>query len=146
MQLKLKTVEECQPLAENLQKQWLGFRKYLWLAASNQPISREQDNEFLKVKSMIQKHHSQLRTRLPRQLLGSVEIMQDVMKQALSVTHVRNLPSTDQSQVARLWHGYYIDLCRMTGALKYMVEANHFPKFEEKLIKATGNIKADLGA
>ena len=145
MQLKAKTVEECQPLAGQLQKQWLSFRKYLKLASSTQPIAREQDHEFLHVKSQISKNYSQLRIRLPRQLLGSVETMQDVMKQALSVTHVRNLPTTDQHQVAKLWLSYYVELCRMTGALKFMAAENYYPKIEDKVIKASGNIKADLG-
>jgi hypothetical protein len=144
MQLKAKTVEECRPLAEQLLKQWLAIRKYLRLALSNEPITREQDHEFLQVKSQISKHYSQLRIRLPKQLLGTLEVVQDVMKQALSVTHLRNLPTTDQRQVANLWHGYYVDLCRMAGALKFMTEEKYYPKIEDKQIKASGNIKADL--
>lgn len=142
MQMKPQIVDESRPLAESLVKNWLEFRKFLRLAISDQPISREHDQAFLEIKSAVSRNYSQLRNRLPRQLAGSPERMQDLMKAALSVTHVRNMPSPDRRGLYAHWHAFYVELCRIAGALKYMADEKYYPKFEEKNVKAGANLKA----
>lgn len=144
MQMKPQMVEESRPLADSLLKNWVEFRNFLRLALSSQPITREHDQAFLEIKSAISRNFSQIRNRLPRQLTGSPERMQDLMKSALSVTHVRNMPATDRRQLYAMWHAFYIELCRTQGALKYMQDEKHYPKFEEKSTKSGANIKADF--
>lgn len=144
MQMKAQMVEESRPLVDSLLKKWLDVRKYLRLAMSSQPITREQDQAFLETKSAISRLFSQVRNRIPRQLTGPPERLQNIMKQALSVTHVRNMPEPDRRQLYALWHQFYVELCRTTGALKYMGEHKYFPKFEEKMANATANIKANI--
>ena len=86
-----------------------------------------------------------MRGRLPADLIGSHDRMQDLMKQALSATHIRNLPSADQRKIYGLWHGFYIEMCRMSGAIKYMDEEKYFPKIEEEnQAKASANIKESM--
>ena len=147
MQMKPAMVEEAKPLADALLKYWLGVRDFLRLAMSAKPISREQDQNFLTTKSAMSKVFSQLRNRIPEQVLGNSEQMQTVMKQALSVTHIRNLPTPDKRQLYRIWHSYYMELCRTAGALKFMNDEKYYPKLEDKAaVKRTGNIKADMEA
>ncbi|MCX7013553.1 MAG: hypothetical protein NTW86_13525 [Candidatus Sumerlaeota bacterium] len=137
-------VTETLPLADGLLKNWVAFRKFLRLAMSEQPITREQDQAFLQIKSAISKTYSQVRSRLPRQLAGSPDQLQDLMKQSLSVTHVRNMPAPDRRNLYRLWHAFYIDLCRTAGALKYMSDERYYPKIEEKAVKISANIKEQI--
>ncbi|GEM_PF-2768732 len=144
MQMKPEIVEESRPLAETLLKNWLEFRKFLRLAISEQPITRQHDQAFLEVKSNVSRAYSQLRNRLPAQLTGSPEKMQDLMKAALSVTHVRNMPSPDRRNLYAFWHAFYVELCRIAGALKYMDDEKLYPKFEEKNLKAGANLKAQM--
>lgn len=146
MQMKAQLVEETRPLVDLLLQRWLKFREFLQFAMSDKTISRNHDHLFLEVKSGISKAFSQVRNRLPRGLMGDTERMQDVMKQALSVTHVRNLPSPDKDQLYRFWHGYYIDLCRMSGTLKFMDDEKFYPRFDETEKRASVNIKADFVA
>ena len=144
MQMKPSIVTETLPLADGLLKNWVAFRKFLRLAMSDQPITREQDQAFLQIKSAISKTYSQVRNRLPRQLAGSPEQLQDLMKQSLSVTHVRNMPAPDRRNMYRLWHAFYIDLCRTAGALKYMNDEKYYPKIDEKTVRVSGNIKQQI--
>lgn len=144
MQMKPEIVEESRPLADSLLKNWLEFRKFLRLALSDQPITRQHDQAFLEIKSAISRNFSQIRSRLPRQLTGSPERMQDLMKSALSVTSVRNMPTADRRNLYSLWHGFYIELCRTVGALKFMTDERYYPKFEEKVMKAGANLKASM--
>jgi len=144
MQMKPQIVDDARPLADSLLKHWLEFRKFLRLAISDQPITREHDQAFLEIKSAVSRNFSQLRSRLPRDLTGSPERMQDLMKGALSVTHVRNMPSADRRNLYTLWHAFYIELCRTVGALKYMADEKYYPKFEEKIVKAGANLKANM--
>ena len=146
MQMKHQIVEESRPMADSLLKNWLAFHKFLRLAMSDQPITREQDQMFLQIKSAVSRTYSQIRSRLPRALTGSPERMQDVMKTALSVSHIRNLPATDRRALYTLWHAFYVELCRTAGALKYMAEEKHYPRFDERESKASANIKADMAA
>ncbi len=144
MQMKQHMVDDTLPVAEALFKNWLVIRKHLQLAMSDQPIERDQDHAFLQLKSNVSKGYTQLRNRLPRQLAGSLEKFQDVMKRALSITHVRNLPPPDRRALYKLWHSFYLDLCYTLGALKYMNAEKYFPKFEEKQMKASDNLKASF--
>jgi len=144
MQMKPQIIEESRPLADSLLKNWLEFRKFLRLAISDQPITREHDQAFLEIKSAVSRNFSQLRSRLPRELTGSPERMQDLMKGALSVTHVRNMPSADRRNLYAFWHSFYVELCRTVGALKYMADEKFYPKFEEKIVKSGANLKANM--
>ena len=48
--------------------------------------------------------------------------MIDLLRQSISISHLRGLPRPDRTAIMAQWHSVFIYLCRSVGALKFIAE------------------------
>jgi hypothetical protein len=129
--------------AQNLLQLWLRAKGFLAKATSEEPITRDDEQQFLETKSEISKAQRVMAQKIPADVSFGAERMQEILRQSISINHLRNLPKTDKNMLAANWHFVFINLSRAMGALQFLAEGYVAP--ERKKGPGTG-IKDMKGA
>lgn len=129
--------------AQNLMQLWIRTKSFLLKAISEQPITREDEQAFLETKSDISRYQRVLGPKLPEDADFGASRMQELLRQSISIGHLRGLPKSDKQNLLTAWHHVFIRLSRATGALQFVVEGYVPPP---RKAKATGNISEMKGA
>ncbi|MCC6546768.1 hypothetical protein IT570_06320 [Candidatus Sumerlaeota bacterium] len=118
-----KEIPENLDLAQGLLGQWLRYRQFYYKGISKDPISPQEEAEFLEISSAIAQNTRKLVQRLNESEypFRSNEITAQ-LRTAISVAHFRNLPAADQRIFYKDWHVSLIYLGRTVGALKFLAE------------------------
>jgi len=122
---KKKTPEERELLLKEtraLLNQWMRIREYLLLAFQNDPITREQEQAFLELKSETARSQRVVSSKIPEDLKFGSDKITDFLRQAISVAHLRGLPMADKRGLVSVWHVASVMLHRAVGALEYVIE------------------------
>lgn len=122
---------------------WLRSRAFINKANTEEPITREEEQSFLETKSDISKHQRTMVTKLPPDVSFGAERMQELLRQSISIGHLRALPKSDKQMLVTNWHFVFINLSRAMGALQFMAEGYIPPP---KVRKAGTGIKDMKGA
>jgi len=124
---KKKTPEERDLLLKEtraLLNHWMRIREYLLLAFQNDPITRDQEQVFLELKSDTARSQRVVSTKIPEDLKFGGDKITDFLRQAISVAHLRGLPMADKRGLVSVWHVASVMLHRAVGALEYVIETH----------------------
>ncbi|MCX7020063.1 MAG: hypothetical protein NTY46_13955 [Candidatus Sumerlaeota bacterium] len=108
--------------ALNLLRHWLKIKFFFAKAITDEPISRDDEQAFLETKSDITKIQRVLGPKLPEGISFGVEKMRDMLRQSISIDHLRTLPAADRRGLLSMWHYVFIYLGQAVGALQFIVE------------------------
>lgn len=119
-------LEETQRELQILHDLWTKLRQAMDKAGSGEVISREEENEFLKIKSEGTKYHRILKGKLTDQktrikkLEFNYDRMVEMFRSSISISHIRNLPEADQTKMRADWHRISIQLQFILGAYDFL--------------------------
>lgn len=128
------TLSEAQVLV-NL---WLKTRAFFAKSNTEDPIGREEEQAFLESKSEISRCQRALSAKIPPDAVFPGDKMVDLLRQSISIGHLRALPKADRQTLMANWHAVFVQLCRSVGALQFMVEGYIPPERAKKT--SSGNI------
>jgi hypothetical protein len=126
--------------AQSLMQLWLKAKGYLARANTDDPISREHEQDFLETKSELSKCQRLLGPKLPKEVSYGADKMQEILRQSISIGHLRGLPKQDKATLMGTWHLVFINLSRAVGALQFLAEG-YIPG---ERVKAAGSNLSDL--
>lgn len=101
---------------------WLQAKNALAKAFTDAPISPEEERQFLEVKSSVSQFTRLVSQKLPPDVKIGGERMQDLLRQAISIAHLRGLPQSDKQTLIANWHASFIQLARAVGCLQFITE------------------------
>ena len=118
--------------------------RYFLRSFSQDPVSHEEEDDFLEVKSNIARYQRVIQKKIQDALHYGADMMQEILRQSISISHLRTLPISDRQKLYRSWHTVWIYLTRTLGAFKFFEEAGyvHLPKKGEQLVSVMGMKKA----
>jgi hypothetical protein len=100
---------------------WLQFHKAYKRAYRGEDISREDEAEFLKMKSTLARRHAMLVQRLGDDYIG-VEPIRPLLSETVTLRHMGKLRPEHYERIERAWHYTYIRLNESIGHLRYLVD------------------------
>jgi len=118
--------------AQTLLEIWLRIKAYFVKAASEDEIRSEDEKSFLELKSEVQRLQRILKNKMVAGLDFGEQRMQDLLRQSISIHHLRELPRTDRQLLVNSWHYCFIYLARVVGALQFIVEGYRPPETSAK--------------
>ncbi len=118
--------------AQNLLQLWVRLKAFLSKAESTDPISREEEQAFLEAKSEISRSQRTIMAKLPLGVSIAPERLQEIMRQSISISHVRVLPKTDRTTLMANWHHVFIYVSQAVGGFQLVAEGYSPPPREVK--------------
>lgn len=108
--------------SQKLLNLWLQTKNYLAKAFTDTPVEPAEEKAFLETKSAVQQYTRMVSQKLPPEVKIGGERMQELMRQAISIHHLRALPKADKQVLVANWHDAFINLARAVGCLQFIVE------------------------
>lgn len=108
--------------SQKLLNLWLQIKNFLAKAFTDTPVDPAEERAFLEIKSSVQQYTRLVSQKLPPDVKIGGERMQDLMRQAISVGHLRALPKADKQILIANWHAAFISLARAVGSLEFVLE------------------------
>ena len=108
--------------AQNLLQLWMNTKSSFAKANSEEEITREDEQSFLETKSEISRYQRTLTPKLPEGVTFGADRMQELLRQSISIGHLRNLPKVDRTNLLVQWHYVFVFLSRAVGAMQFMTE------------------------
>jgi hypothetical protein len=127
MALSPKDVEELSESIKKLVESWMRIKLVFIKAFGNYALTREQENAYLQLKSDLSRIFRGVTTRLPSGLQFEGEKMIEMLKNAITMEHLRSQPPEEKQAFFRTWHQVYIRLVRTQGALG-VIKAGYYPQ------------------
>jgi hypothetical protein len=124
--LKPEYLEETAREIHLLLDLWQKVREALEKALATEPITKEDEQDFLRVKSDGTKYHRILKKKLTDQttrikrLDFAYDKMLEILRSSISIAHLRALPESDVKRMRTDWHRIYIQLCDIVGAYDFL--------------------------
>ncbi len=118
--------------AQALLEIWLRIKAYFVKAASDEPITPEDERIFLDLKSEVQRLQRLLKNKMVAGLSFGEQRMADLLRQSISIQHLRELPKMDRQLLVNSWHYCFIHLARAVGALQFIAEGYRPSTTKEK--------------
>lgn len=123
--------------AQSLLQLWLKVKAFLIKSQSEQPVSPEEEQIFLETKSDVSRMQRLLATKVPTDIGYGADKITDLLKQSISINHLRALPKNDRTTLMNNWHAAFVLISRAVGALQFISEGyTHVAKVKG----ASGNI------
>ena len=119
---------------------WVSFRKYFQRSFTSEPISRQEEQDFLELKSTLAKGHRALAQRSNELFNYGGDKILEILRQSISVGHLRALPVGDKRTLYTNWHTVFVYLSRTVGAYRFLAEG-FVPLIREKKGGATSVAK-----
>lgn len=101
---------------------WLKVKGFIAKSFSDAQLVPEEEKAFLEAKSAVSQYTRIVSQKLPPGVKIGGESMQDMMRQAISMGHLRGLPKADKQVLLANWHASFITLARAVGCLQFVVE------------------------
>ena len=124
--MKQLEAKEASDIAKNLLQIWIALKKFFLKANSNEPLTKDDERQFLEMKSEVAKIQRTLGQKLKDALYFGGDKLQNLLRQAISVSHLRNLPVTDKRILYKEWHVIFILVTRVVGALEF-IQSGYIP-------------------
>lgn len=122
--------------AQQLLQLWVRLKAFFVKADGTDPISREEEQAFLDTKSEISRSQRTISTKLPLGLSIAPERLQEILRQSISISHVRVMPKSDRAVLLANWHYVFIYLSQAVGGFQLVAEGYDPPPRAAK--KGTG--------
>ena len=125
---------------------WVSFRKYFQRSFTSEPISRQEEQDFLELKSTLAKSYRALAQRSNELFYYGGDKILEILRQSISVGHLRALPIGDKRTLYTNWHTVFVYLSRTVGAYRFLAEG-FVPLVREKRegMVSVAKIKAMAG-
>lgn len=113
--------------AENLQileamlEKWHAFKRHFLKSFTQEPITSEDEKDFLEIKSAVAKNSRALTERL-KDLNYSGEKINNILRQSISASQLRTMPIPDRRGLYKEWHSIFIHLSWLRGGLQFMAQ------------------------
>lgn len=108
--------------SQQLLNLWLQTKGFLAKAFNDTPVTPEEERTFLETKSAVSQYTRLVSQKLPPDVKIGGEKMQDLLRQAISIGHLRGLPKADKLTLVSNWHAAFLQLARATGCLQFITE------------------------
>ncbi len=124
---------------KSLHALWMRMRIFLDMSFTDEPLSADTEQNFLQVKSQLSKYLRVMAEKVDKtQFRYDPEKITNLLRQAISVTHLRGLPIPDRKTLFVTWHEVYVHLTQVMGAFSLICEG-YQPK---KKVKKDSSIAA----
>jgi len=121
--MKKAEVQALLQEATQLLEMWQSFKAFLDKALlTKDEITREDESQFLELKSAINRLSRTVAQKLPSDLQFGVDKMADMQKNAISVAHFRQVPAVEVPAFRQQWHSIWVLLTRAAGGIRYLAE------------------------
>jgi hypothetical protein len=127
--------------SQQLLNLWLQTKNYLAKSFTDTPVAPEEEKAFLETKSAVSQYTRLVSQKLPPDVKIGGERMQDMMRQAISINHLRGLPKADKQVLVATWHAAFINLARAVGCLQFISEG-YQP--QPKAVKGAPGVKGQV--
>lgn len=124
--LTKKEIEEILDDAQGLLQNWMKFKMYLMKSFSQEPISSDEEGNFLETKSVIAKFQRMVGEKVKDSFYYGADKIQVLTRQCISVGHLRQLPMVDRKNLVVEWHNVYVIITKLAGALNFMKDGYVF--------------------
>lgn len=108
--------------AQTLLQLWVKAKAFFAKADTQEPVSREEEQAFLDMKSEISRAARSVGPKLPQGVTFAPEKLQEILRQSISISHVRAMPKADRSTLMGNWHHVFIYMSQAVGALQFIAE------------------------
>jgi len=108
--------------ARRLLDLWLKYKAFLVLAFSKNRLAPDAERQFLEVTSELQKQQRILMPFVPRDVDFGVDRMSKLLRGAITLQHLRELPEADKKKIFAEWHSIYVLVTRCAGAMHFIAE------------------------
>lgn len=122
--------EQALQESQQLLQLWLQTKGFLARAFTETPVSQEEERAFLETKSAVSQYTRTVSQKLPSDVKIGGEKMQDLLRQAISISHLRGLPKADKQTIISNWHAAFISLARAVGCLQ-LISQGYVPTVKE---------------
>jgi len=99
---------------------WIQFHKAYKRAYRGEDLSREDETEFLKMKSSLARRHAMLMASLGTDYIGA-ETIRPILNQTVTLRHMSKLRPEHYELIERAWHNTYIHLTESVGHLRFLL-------------------------
>ena len=121
-------------VAKALLDLWLKYKGLIALAFSNRPLSDGAEQQFLEVTGGLQRQQRAVLKVFPRDINFGNKVMTALMRDSVSLQHMRDLPEYDKKRLYNSWHSVYVELTRAVGAMRFIAEGYvHKPATKEEV-------------
>lgn len=125
--MKPTEVEEALQLSQQMLQMWIQLKRFFIKANATEPLTKDDERQFLEIKSETAKFQRGLSEKLKDNFAYGAEQIQNLLRQTISVSHMRNLPVNDRRSLFKEWHIIYIQLTRLVGGLEFAQQTGHVP-------------------
>lgn len=119
--MKKQEASENQQLLNNILQHWLTFKRFVLKAFSQEPVTPEDEQEFLEAKSHINKITRMLSERI-KALGFEGDKIGGILRTCISVSQLRGMPVPDRRGLYKEWHSIYVSLNQAQGAVDFIGE------------------------
>lgn len=136
--LKKNEIAEISGLIQQVLEQWLGFKRFFLKGFSAETIVTEDEAAFLDLKNQLTRSMRGLSGRFDEKMFYfGGDKANSLMRQSVSISHLRSLPVQDRRQVYKEWHTVFVHLSRAVGAFKFLSEG-YLPPVRQTKAGASG--------
>jgi hypothetical protein len=124
--IKAEYLDETKNELHILMELWVKVRDALQKALGTDPVTKEDEQEFLRVKSDGTKYQRVLKNKLTdaqtriKKLDFNYEKMLDILRGSISIAHLRSLPESDVHRTLSDWHKISVQLNHVMGAYDFL--------------------------
>lgn len=131
--------------ARKLLDLWRKYKQFINFAFGEGNITQDAENQFLSLTGALQQEQRVLLSTLPRDINFGSDKMTDMLRDSVSLKHLRDMPKVDKGTALANWHSAYILLTRAAGAMAFIAEGyKHEAEVERQVdlrsIKAGGRV------
>jgi len=131
--IKQKQAQDIVDDLKEINKQWIAIKKYLMKAFTKEPVTTEIEQQFLDTKSKTSKYLRVLAQKIdPHQFKYEPDKITGLLRQAISIVHLRGLPLADRKNLVVLWHEVFIRITQVLGAFEFIATGYQPMKKERK--------------
>lgn len=141
MALQSKEIAELYDSMKTLLGIWMRIKLAIQRSFGKDPVSTEQEQAFLKLKSDLSRLYRRVGEKLPPELGFEGDEMIEMMKNATTMANLQQLPLTEKRNIFSKWHRIYVLMTRGFGAMEVMNEGYH-PRLHRDLLKTKKGKKA----
>lgn len=117
---------------QNLLQLWIKIRGFLAKATTDEPISPDDERMFLEAKSETSRYQRTLGMKLPDYVNYGSDKIQEILRQSISINHLRGLPRADRQNLLATWHAVFVYLSQALGVLQFINEGYEPPPRQRK--------------
>lgn len=99
---------------------WLQFHRAYKRAYRGEEVTREDETEFLKIKSSLARRHAILMASLDKDYIGG-DTIRPILTQTVTLRHMSKIRPEHYERIERAWHNTYIHLNESVGHLRFLL-------------------------